>query len=87
MIAGRQPQTTGGTDLACVIDDIIKRRVRKALIITDGYVGAPTREHRNALDAARCEIRVVLTPRGWRSDLEPIAVRMDVLPEDLCQTP
>jgi hypothetical protein len=30
---------------------------------------------------------VVLTPRGWRSDLEPIAVRMDVLPEDLCQTP
>ena len=34
--------TTGGTDIRCVIEHALTHRVRKVLIVTDGYVGRPT---------------------------------------------
>jgi hypothetical protein len=72
--------TTGGTDLACVLREIQARRSRKVLLVTDGYVGAPTQGQIRQLRAARCEVRVLLTPDGWRDDLEDLASRMDELP-------
>lgn len=72
--------TTGGTDIGCVIDHALSRRVRKTLIITDGYVGEPTQAQAAAIRRSGLEVRVVLTPEGWRKDLEGIAARMDELP-------
>lgn len=71
--------TTGGTEIACVLQHVLKTRVRKALVITDGYVGPPGPQA-DAIKRARAEIRVVLTPGGWRRDLETVAFRVDELP-------
>src|SRR5436190_2911334 len=72
--------TTGGTDITCVLDHVLRTHVRKALVITDGYVGPPARQQSDALQRARADIRVVLTPGGWREDLKAVACRMDELP-------
>jgi hypothetical protein len=72
--------TTGGTDIACVFDHVLKDAVAKALVITDGYVGRPARAQAEALRRTRAEIRVVLTPDGYRRDLNSVAARMDELP-------
>jgi uncharacterized protein with von Willebrand factor type A (vWA) domain len=71
--------TTGGTDIACVVRDLRRRHPRKVLILTDGYVGAPTSADQQWL-RRRTEVRVLLTPAGWRRDLEGIATRIDELP-------
>jgi predicted metal-dependent peptidase len=72
--------TTGGTDLGCVLQHALLHRLRKVLIITDGYVGKPTAARAAALRQSGLELRVVLTPQGWRKDLEDVAARMDELP-------
>lgn len=72
--------TTGGTDITCVLEHVLKTHIRKALVITDGYVGPPAREQAAALQRVRADIRVVLTPGGWREDLKGVACRMDELP-------
>ena len=76
-------KTTGGTDLACVVRDLRERRPRKVLVVTDGYVGAPTKDDQRRL-TQHTEIRVLLTPSGWRRDLEGIAARIDELPRLEC---
>ena len=72
--------TTGGTDITCVLDHVLKGGVAKALVITDGYVGRPAPAQAVAIQRARADIRVVLTPDGYRSDLGDLAARMDELP-------
>ena len=42
-------KSTGGTDIACVAEHMAENRVRRALLITDGWVGKPTGEHRGTL--------------------------------------
>lgn len=65
-------KSTGGTDVSCVAAHIRQHGVRRAVIVTDGYVGRPT-----GLDAATlrdAEIAVVLTPGpGNRGDLGDFA--------------
>jgi hypothetical protein len=75
-----QVQTTGGTDLACVLAHIAERRPKKALVITDGYVGSASPALITRASTACRDIRVLLTPQGWRQDLGPIASRIDELP-------
>ena len=72
-------RTTLGTDVACVLDHALARPVRRVLVVTDGYVGQPAP---SAADAARrrLDLRVLLTPGGWRRDLEGVAARFDELP-------
>jgi hypothetical protein len=41
--------TTGGTDIACVAAHIAANQVKRALIVTDGFVGTPSGEHREIL--------------------------------------
>jgi uncharacterized protein with von Willebrand factor type A (vWA) domain len=72
--------TTRGTDIGCVIEHALTHRIRKTLIVTDGYVGQPTTAHVEAVRRAGLEVRVALTPEGWRKDLETVCVRMDELP-------
>jgi hypothetical protein len=73
-------RTTGGTDLACVLRHVANERPKKVLIITDGYVGAPGAALAKEAAAACGDIRVLLTPGGWRTDLTDIASRIDELP-------
>ncbi len=71
--------TTGGTDIACVVRHALAHRRRKILVITDGYVGALGEGDRRSLGGV--EVRVVLTPNGWRKDLETVAARITALPQ------
>ncbi len=42
-------KSTGGTDIACVAEHMAANRVRRALMITDGWVGAPRGRHQSTL--------------------------------------
>ena len=72
--------TTGGTSIDCVVAHLLASRTRKALVLTDGYVGEVSAADKKQLEAAGTDIRVVLTPNGWRQDLRLAASRFDVLP-------
>jgi hypothetical protein len=73
-------KSTGGTDLACVLAHVARHRPKKALVITDGYVGKPKAALVRRAEEACHDIRVLLTPGGWREDLDGIASRIDELP-------
>jgi hypothetical protein len=63
--------TTGGTDISCVAQHMRENRVRRAAIITDGWVGRPKGE--DALTLGEATIGVALTPdNATRSDLEAV---------------
>lgn len=64
-----QLTTTLGTDINCVADDLIARRETRALIVTDGYVGEPTRARVRELRARNLQIHVLLPVDGWERDL------------------
>jgi hypothetical protein len=73
-------ESTGGTDLACVLEHAARNGVRSLLVITDGYVGAPTAAQRTELARVSREVRVLLTPAGWPGDLAQVAARIETLP-------
>jgi hypothetical protein len=73
-------ETTGGTSVDCVLKDLLVVRPRRALLITDGYVGGVPKADKVRLDRAGVEVRALLTPDGWRTDLAPLTSRLDVLP-------
>ncbi len=63
-------RTTGGTAIECVANHMIRHKVKRALIVTDGYVGTPGATGDAWMKASR--IAVALTPGGsLRRDLEP----------------
>jgi uncharacterized protein with von Willebrand factor type A (vWA) domain len=74
-------ETTCGTDIGCVLDHAATSAARKLLLVTDGYVGPPADAQMKRLRARGQEVRVLLTPRGWRKDLERIAARIEAMPE------
>jgi hypothetical protein len=73
-------RTTGGTDISCVLEHVAATRPKRVLVITDGYVGTPTPAVVAAAARECPDIRVLLTPGGWRADLESIASRIYELP-------
>ena len=75
-------KTTGGTDIRPVFDHLLADgRVRRALILTDGYAGQPTAEQAAQIDERRVRLHVVLPQESaWRRDLEPVAASLTVLP-------
>jgi hypothetical protein len=66
--------STGGTSIQCVAGHMREHRVQRAVLVTDGFVGAPTSDDLETLERAR--IGVALTP-GFRTrnDLEGVADR------------
>ncbi len=65
-------RTTGGTDISCVAEHIRECGIRRAVIVTDGAVGAASGEHARTL--RECRLGVALTPRySIRGDLESYA--------------
>lgn len=75
--AGRV-RTSGGTEIACVTEHLIKNDVARALVLTDGYVGRVPRAHRRRLSGVALD--VALTPDGCRDDLAGVARRFVELP-------
>lgn len=63
-------RTTGGTSMECVANHMVRHKVKRALIVTDGYVGTPGATGDAWMKASR--IAVALTPgASLRRDLEP----------------
>jgi hypothetical protein len=75
-------ETTYGTDIRCVLDHVLADpRVRRVLLLTDGYTGAPGDDQRRAIEERRVAVHVVLPAESaWRADLEPVARTLTVLP-------
>ena len=72
--------TTLGTSIACVLEHALEQKARRVLIVTDGYVGRPGGVELERARRRGLEVRVLLTPGGWRQDLEGCAARVDELP-------
>lgn len=49
-------KSTGGTDIACVAHHMATHRIRRALLVTDGWVGTPIGEHHRTLAGARLAV-------------------------------
>jgi hypothetical protein len=79
LLEGLRP-TTVGTEIACALDHALSGRARGVLVVTDGYVGEAPPELVSSAQRRGLEVRALLTPRGWRSDLESVAVRIEELP-------
>jgi hypothetical protein len=64
-------KSTDGTEIACVADHMRRNKVRRAIILTDGFVGTPTGIDKSTLSQAL--LGVALTPGSrTRSDLEEV---------------
>ena len=55
-------KSTGGTDIRCVTRHMMRHRVRRAVLLTDGYVGAADAEGQKALDRARIGVAYIGAP-------------------------
>jgi hypothetical protein len=72
---------TGGTDIGPVTGHVLKHRVRRAVIVTDGWVGDVPQEHARALAEKRCRFAAVVSGHGDPSFTRRLACRVWRLPE------
>jgi hypothetical protein len=76
-------RTTGGTDINCVLEHVLETKplVRRALILTDGYTGAPMVEFAQRIGDDNLRVHVVLPAESaYDADLREIAASVVVLP-------
>ena len=52
-------RSTGGTDIACVAEHIATNSIRRACVITDGWVGKPCGRHFKTLSRAKLGVALV----------------------------
>ena len=71
-------QSTGGTEIACVAEHIATHRVRRALLITDGWVGKPCGAHFDTLNRTRLSV-AYLGRSIHQHDLTGVANFTDIL--------
>lgn len=72
--------TTGGTSIDVVTEHILNEKVRKALVVTDGWVGHIPSTHVSKLNKARVKVHGVITSPGESTFLNPINGRAWALP-------
>jgi hypothetical protein len=72
--------TTGGTSIDVVTSHILKTKVKKALIVTDGWVGSIPSSHAEKLNKARVKVHGVITSPGESAFLAPVKGRAWQLP-------
>jgi len=78
-----QLQTSGGTAIGCVTDHLMNnlQRVRRALILTDGFTGFPAPDHLQRLQETQTRVHVVLPAESHNQrDLAGLAASMTILP-------
>jgi hypothetical protein len=63
-------KSTGGTSIACVAEHMAENRVRRALLITDGWVGTPRGVHLATLAGAK--LAVAYLGNSNERDLEAV---------------
>ena len=73
-------ESTGGTDIACVARHMAKHQVKRALIITDGWVGAPGGQHLTTLTQAKMAVAYLGAPVN-QTDLQSVANYTTILNE------
>ena len=69
-LAAGRVRTTGGTDIACVAAHAREHRVRRAVLVTDGYVGRARGIDAEAL--GRMRLAVAFTQLDHPADLAPV---------------
>jgi hypothetical protein len=62
-------KTTGGTDITCVIQDILASSINRVLIVSDGYVGRVDAYDQAELRSRGVEFVSVIPKNGWTKDL------------------
>jgi len=72
--------TTSGTDIAAVTGHLVRSRVRRALVVTDGVVGAAPPEDLKKLNARRSRIAALITPDGVDNEIAALAGSVIRLP-------
>lgn len=65
-------KTTGGTSIDCVARHMSANRVRRALLITDGWVGTPRGQHQQTLTDAKLAVAYLGTSTN-QDDLKQVA--------------
>jgi hypothetical protein len=73
-------KTTGGTDINCVIEHIIEHSIKRAVIITDGYVGGIL-DHLSSKLPDNLRIAKIITSDGCKKDLDQLKGIFFKLPE------
>jgi hypothetical protein len=73
-------KTTCGTAIHCVAAHILRRKVRRAVLVTDGWVGQVPSQHLKALRRRRVRTNVVLTAGGDPSFAAALGARVFTLP-------
>lgn len=72
-------RSTGGTDIACVAEHMARFKIRRAVLVTDGWVGTPEGEHKQTLLKARLGV-AYLGPCN-QTDLQAVADHKVILTE------
>ena len=72
-------ESTSGTDINCVLEHIIGNKIRKAAIITDGYVGEPSEMLLRKLPK-RVKFVKLLTPDYYENDIDHLPGSVHRLP-------
>lgn len=72
--------TTGGTSIDVVTDHILKEKVRKALIVTDGWVGNIPSSHLEKLKKSKVKLYGAITSNGESQFLNPVQGKAWKLP-------
>ena len=72
--------TTWGTEIGCVTAHILEHGVRRALLITDGWVGEVPSSHRSLLEKERVRVGVIVTDFGDPGFAEELRARVHTLP-------
>ncbi|MSP46895.1 MAG: hypothetical protein EXQ83_13860 [Xanthobacteraceae bacterium] len=65
-------KSTGGTNIACVASHMARNRVRRSLIVTDGWVGTPRGQHRTTLADSKLAVAFLGTTAST-NDLADVA--------------
>jgi hypothetical protein len=74
--------TTGGTDVAPLTAHLLAQGIRRAVLLTDGWVGAVPAEHARSLSKRGARCAVVLTAKGDARFTDALAARVWRLPPD-----
>ncbi len=72
--------TTGGTDIAPVTRHMLEHKVRRALIVTDGWVGDVPEEHALRLRRSRARVSVAVSDGGDPGFTQRLSSRVWRLP-------
>ncbi len=72
--------TTGGTDIEAVTDHLLDAGARRALVVTDGWVGLVPDDHRRRLAQQRVKLVAAITEGGDAGFAEAIGAPVHRLP-------